>query len=136
LRAMRGDRPLVLAVIGNAYFSFLGALVMLNLFFYGAYVLGVDETKLGWLSASLALGIGLGSVAAGYLSGGKIEYGLVPLGALGLAIFSASLAVPNPHVGRALTLLALLGFSGGFFIVPIAALLQHKPSRETKGEVQ
>jgi len=33
-------------------------------------------------------------------------------------------------------LLALLGFSGGFFIVPIAALLQHKPARENKGQVQ
>jgi acyl-[acyl-carrier-protein]-phospholipid O-acyltransferase/long-chain-fatty-acid--[acyl-carrier-protein] ligase len=136
LRAMKGDRPLWLAVIGNSYFNFLGTLLMLNLFFFGADVLHVDETHIGLLNVSLALGIGLGSVAAGYLSGAKIEYGLVPLGALGLAIFSALLAVPGPHVGRALTLLALLGFSGGFFIVPIAALLQHKPSRETKGEVQ
>jgi acyl-[acyl-carrier-protein]-phospholipid O-acyltransferase/long-chain-fatty-acid--[acyl-carrier-protein] ligase len=136
LRSMHGDRPLWLAVLGNTYFNFLGALLMLNLFFYGADVLHVDETHIGVLNVSLALGIGLGSVAAGYLSGGKIEYGLVPLGALGLAIFSAALALPHPNVSRAMALLALLGFSGGFFIVPIAALLQHKPSRETKGEVQ
>src|SRR6185369_9316604 len=81
LKSMRGDRPLTMAVVGNAYFSFLGQLVILNLFFFGAYVLQVDETRIGYLTASLALGIGLGSVAAGYLSGGKIEYGLVPLGA-------------------------------------------------------
>jgi acyl-[acyl-carrier-protein]-phospholipid O-acyltransferase/long-chain-fatty-acid--[acyl-carrier-protein] ligase len=136
LRSMRGDRPLWLAVIGNTYFNFLGALLMLNLFFYGANVLHVSETKIGLLNVALALGIGLGSVAAGYLSGGKIEYGLVPLGALGLAIFSALLALPNLSVPQAMCLLSLLGFSGGFFIVPIAALLQHKPSRETKGEVQ
>jgi acyl-[acyl-carrier-protein]-phospholipid O-acyltransferase/long-chain-fatty-acid--[acyl-carrier-protein] ligase len=136
LRAMRGDRPLWLAVLGNTYFNFLGALLMLNLFFFGTDVLHVDETHIGILNVSLALGIGLGSVAAGYLSGGKIEYGLVPLGALGLAIFSAVLALPHPGVVRAMVLLSLLGFSGGFFIVPIAALLQHKPSRETKGEVQ
>jgi acyl-[acyl-carrier-protein]-phospholipid O-acyltransferase/long-chain-fatty-acid--[acyl-carrier-protein] ligase len=136
LRAMRGDRPLWLAVIGNTYFNFLGALLLLNLFFYGSDVLGVDETHIGFLNVALALGIGIGSVAAGYLSGGKIEYGLVPLGALGLSIFSALLALPGLSTGRALVLLALLGLSGGFFIVPIAALLQHKPSRETKGEVQ
>ena len=94
------------------------------------------ETHIGFLNVALALGIGIGSVAAGYLSGGKIEYGLVPLGALGLSIFSAVLALPGLSVAKAVTLLALLGFSGGFFIVPIAALLQHKPSRETKGEVQ
>ena len=136
LRAMRGDRPLWLAVIGNTYFNFLGALLLLNLFFYGADVLHVDETHIGLLNVALALGIGLGSVAAGYLSGGKIEYGLVPLGALGLSVFSALLALPGLSVAKALVLLALLGFTGGFFIVPISALLQHKPSRETKGEVQ
>src|SRR6185312_12946963 len=75
------------------------------------------------------------SVSAGYLSGGKIEYGLVPLGAVGLSLFSTLLALPHPTLTKARVLLALLGFSGGFFIVPIAALLQHKPARETKGEV-
>ncbi len=35
-----------------------------------------------------------------------------------------------------LALLALLGFAGGFFIVPIAALLQHRPARENKGQIQ
>jgi len=35
-----------------------------------------------------------GQVAAGYLSGGKIEYGLVPLGALGMSVVSASLVLP------------------------------------------
>ncbi len=136
LAAMRGDRPLWLAIIGNTYFSFIGALVLLNVFFYGADVLHVSQTQIGLLNVALALGIGLGSVAAGYLSGGKIEYGLVPLGALGLSLFSSLLVLPHLPKFEALTLLALLGFAGGFFIVPIAALLQHKPSRETKGEVQ
>lgn len=134
--AMRGDRPLWLALIGNTYFSFLGMLMLLNLFFYGSEVLGVDETHIGLLNVALALGIGLGSVAAGYLSGGKIEYGMVPLGAFGLSLFSSLLALPHLSMGLALTLLALLGFAGGFFIVPISALLQHRPTRETKGEVQ
>ena len=136
LRAMRGDRPLWLSVIGNTYFNFLGALLLLNLFFYGADVLHVTETKIGLLNVALALGIGLGSVAAGYLSGGKIEYGLVPLGAFGLSLFSALLAWPGADLKISVALLALLGFAGGFFIVPVAALLQHRPARENKGQVQ
>jgi acyl-[acyl-carrier-protein]-phospholipid O-acyltransferase / long-chain-fatty-acid--[acyl-carrier-protein] ligase len=135
IRTMRGDRPLWLALIGNTYFQFLGALLLLNVFFYGANVLGVHETQISYLTVALALGIGLGSVSAGYLSGGKIEYGLVPLGAVGLSLFSSLLALPHLTITSALVLLALLGFSGGFFIVPIAALLQHKPAREIKGEV-
>ena len=136
LRAMRGDRPLWLAVIGNTYFSFIGALLLLNLFFYSADVLHVTETHIGLLNVALALGIGLGSVAAGYLSGGKIEYGLVPLGAFGLSIFSALLAWPGAGLEISYALLALLGFAGGFFIVPISALLQHQPARENKGQIQ
>ena len=136
LRAMRGDRPLWLALVGNTYFNFLGMLLLLNLFFYGAEILHVDETHIGFLNVALALGIGLGSLAAGYLSGGKIEYGLVPLGAFGLSIFSALLAWPGAGLKISLVLLALLGFAGGFFIVPVAALLQHKPARENKGQVQ
>ena len=136
VRAMRGDRPLWLALCGNTYFNFLGMLLLLNMFFYGSETLHVDEAHIGLLNVALALGIGLGSVAAGYLSGGKIEYGLVPLGAFGLAVFSALRARPAVTTEESYALLALLGFSGGFFIVPIAALLQHKPARENKGQVQ
>ncbi len=136
VRAMRGDRPLWLALCGNTYFNFLGMLLLLNLFFYGSETLHVTETRIGLLNVALAMGIGLGSVAAGFLSGGKIEYGLVPLGAFGLSIFSALLAQPHISLNESYLLLALLGFAGGFFIVPIAALLQHRPARDNKGQVQ
>ena len=135
VRGIRGDRPLVLAFIGNTYFTFLGALLLLNLFFYGAYVLKVDDTNIGYLNAALALGIGGGSLAAGYLSGGRIRYGLVPLGAIGLSAASVALGADGLSFRGVMLRLALLGFAGGFFIVPISALLQHRPDKEKKGEV-
>src|SRR5208337_1049230 len=42
VRAMRGDRPLWLALCGNTYFNFLGMLLLLNLFFYGSETLHVS----------------------------------------------------------------------------------------------
>lgn len=132
---IRRDRPLLLAALGNAYFNFLGALLLLNLFFFGATTLRVGELKIGYLNTALALGIGAGSFAAGYLSGGKIEYGLIPLGAVGLAAASTALALPGLSYGECLVRLALLGFAGGFFIVPICALLQHRPEKGKKGSV-
>jgi acyl-[acyl-carrier-protein]-phospholipid O-acyltransferase/long-chain-fatty-acid--[acyl-carrier-protein] ligase len=135
LRLVRRDRALTLAFLGNTYFFFLGQLLQLNVFFYGAQILHLDEIGIGQLSIALALGIGLGSAAAGYLSGGKIEYGLVPLGAFGMSLVSAGLSVPGLSVNAALIRLSLLGFTGGFFIVPIAALLQHRPDPAKKGEV-
>ena len=131
----RGDRPLVLAVLGNTFFWFISALLLLNVFFFGADVLKVSEAQIGWLNAALAVGIGLGSVAAGYLSGSKIEYGLVPLGAAGLSAVSMLLAAPGLSLWASLVRLALLGFAGGFFIVPVNALLQHRPDKSRKGEV-
>jgi acyl-[acyl-carrier-protein]-phospholipid O-acyltransferase/long-chain-fatty-acid--[acyl-carrier-protein] ligase len=135
LQSIRKDRPLTLAFAGNMYFTFLGTLLMLNLFFYGDGVLHVKEEQISLLSVALALGIGFGSVAAGYLSGGKIEYGLVPLGGLGMSVVCMTLALPHPTFKSAFIQLALLGFTGGFFIVPVSALLQHRPPREKKGEV-
>ncbi|MBM3836354.1 MAG: MFS transporter [Verrucomicrobia bacterium] len=130
---VKNDRPLVLALIGNTYFNFLGALFLLNIFFYGSEVLRVSEANIGLLNVALAMGIGTGSVAAGYLSGGKIEYGLVPLGAMGLTVSGIALSFPGLSYSDAMLRLGLLGFTGGFFIVPICALLQHRPDKKNKG---
>jgi acyl-[acyl-carrier-protein]-phospholipid O-acyltransferase / long-chain-fatty-acid--[acyl-carrier-protein] ligase len=135
LNLVRKDRPLALAFLGNTYFNFLGALLLLNLFFYGADVLHVGANEIGLLNVALALGIGVGSVAAGYLSGGKIEHGLVPLGAFGMSLFCVLLAASHLSVNTAFVWLALLGFTGGFFIVPVSAILQHRPDPAKKGEV-
>ena len=135
LRSVGRDRSLSLAFLGNTYFNFLGALLMLNIFFYGAYVLKVGDAQIGLFNIALAFGIGLGSIAAGYASGAKIEYGLVPYGAFGLSLASAVLALPGLSLHGALVWLALMGFAGGFFIVPVSAILQHNPEPSKKGEV-
>src|SRR5207248_9682844 len=87
------------------------------------------------IQAAVSIGIGLGSIAAGYLSAGKIEYGLIPLGSLGMTALGMCLAVPNISFRTVLLLLAGLGFFGGFFIVPISALIQHLPEEDKKGGV-
>ena len=135
IRSWRGDRPLIWAALGNTYFSFIGALLLLNVFFYGLNVLKINEIQISWLNAALAVGVGLGSVTAGYLSGNKIEYGLVPLGAGGLTAGCLMLTTPGLSLWAVLIRLVFLGFSAGFFIVPVCALLQHRPDKSKKGEV-
>lgn len=133
IQLMRRDRVLWLACLGNIYFWFIGQLLQQSVLDYGENVLRVGEIHTSYLLAALAIGIGLGSFAAGYLSGGKIEYGLVPLGSLGLCVFSAVLSRRSLSFNEILALVAALGFFGGFFIVPISAILQHRPARESKG---
>ena len=134
IKIIRRDRPLKLAIIGNTYFSFLGTLLMLNLFFYGASTLSLSANRISLLTCALALGIGLGSAAAGFLSANKIETGLIPLGAAGLSITCIGMFWAGSFTS-AVVWLAIMGFAGGFFIVPISALLQHRPDPAKKGEI-
>jgi acyl-[acyl-carrier-protein]-phospholipid O-acyltransferase/long-chain-fatty-acid--[acyl-carrier-protein] ligase len=136
IRIIRRDRALWLAVIGNTYFFAIAALIQLIIVIYASDVLHIaDPTRTSYLQAATAIGIGLGSFAAGYLSGGKIEYGLIPLGSVGLTVCAALLGRQNLTFADAAVYLSLLGFFGGFFIVPISALLQHRPAAGEKGGV-
>ena len=135
LKVIRADRVLGWAVLGNTYLFFLAVFLQTVLVIYGHDVLRIDDAHTTYLQASLAIGIGLGSVAAGYLSGGKIEYGLIPLGAVGMTVFGALLYIPGHTLATVGTHLALLGFFGGLFAVPLGALIQHRPRPEQKGGV-
>ena len=135
VRSMHHDRPLFLAVLGNTYFWFLGSLLFSTIVVYGPDVLHVGQTKTGYLNATLAVGIGLGSMVAGWISDNKIEYGLIPLGSIGMTVTGLVLGVtPHALIGSAV-LLGVLGFFAGFFAVPVNALIQHRPAEEDKGGI-
>src|SRR5260370_12036966 len=120
IQLVRPDRFLHLAIAGNTYFWFLGALLQFVIVFYGREILHLDETRGGYLQAALAIGIGVGSYAAGLLSAGKIEYGLIPLGAIGMSAFAFPISRPGLSFLQVLLLLGALGFAGGVFVVPIS----------------
>src|SRR5712692_7406615 len=135
LGIIRQVRVLNWAVWGNVYLWYLAALLQFTIIMYGHDVLRIDEAQISYLQAAVGIGIGVGSLAAGYLSGGKIEYGLIPLGAIGMTVFGFLLSRRGLTTGHVRANLALLGFFGGFFAVPILALIQHRPAPERKGGV-
>src|SRR5438874_2749596 len=135
VQLVRPDRALHLAIVGNTYFWFLGALLQFVIVFYVREILHLDETHSGYLQAALAIGIGIGSYAAGLLSAGKIEYGLIPLGAMGMSLFALAISFHGLTFLQVLLLLGALGLAGGFFVVPINALIQRRPEENHKGSV-
>jgi acyl-[acyl-carrier-protein]-phospholipid O-acyltransferase/long-chain-fatty-acid--[acyl-carrier-protein] ligase len=135
LRIIARDRVLGWAVVGNTYLWFLAALLQFVIVIYGHDVLRVDETQISYLQAAVGIGIGIGSLAAGYLSRGKIEYRLVPVGAIGMTIFGFLVSLPGLGIWSVRFDLALLGFFGGLYAVPLNALIQHRPARQQKGGV-
>lgn len=132
---MRKDRALWLAVLGNTYFWFLGSLLFSTIVVYGPDVLHVGQTKTGYLNAMLAVGIGIGSMAAGWVSENKIEYGLIPLGSIGMTCTGFALGITPHGMAGSAALLGMLGFWAGFFAVPVNALIQHKPAEQDKGGI-
>lgn len=133
---MRTDRDLWRANLGNSAFFFIAVLVQMNLLLYADQVLHVDPLTNSGLQVALALGMASGSVLAGKLSKDRVEYGLIPLGAFLLAAMGFVLGTPGISQAVFTAALVLLGIGGGLFIVPVAAVLQHRPPAERKGSVQ
>jgi acyl-[acyl-carrier-protein]-phospholipid O-acyltransferase/long-chain-fatty-acid--[acyl-carrier-protein] ligase len=136
LRIMKQDRDLWRACWGNTGFYFISALVMMNVVVFGKSVLNLTGTQNSMLNVWLALGIGIGSVVAGYASRGHIEYRLVQIGALGLALSTVPMGMEGVTADTFRICMATLGFSAGLFIVPVVSVIQHRPSPESKGAVQ
>ncbi|MFZ5863986.1 MAG: acyl-[ACP]--phospholipid O-acyltransferase [Nitrospirota bacterium] len=135
LKTLYRDRTLWLTVVGISYFWFLGALFQMDLLLLGKDTMQLTDLHVGLLGTFLAVGIGLGSMAAGRLSGDKVELGLVPLGSIGMGVCSIWLGSSPHSYAQVSALLAALGFSSGLFIVPLNALLQQRSGAHEKGRL-
>ncbi|MGQ0502952.1 MAG: MFS transporter [Panacagrimonas sp.] len=141
IRFLRTNRTVYLSVLGISWFWLYGATFLAQLPNYTKVYLGGNEQVVTLLLTVFSLGIGLGSLLCERLSGHKVEMGLVPFGSIGLTLFGidlyfaapvaaqltdqgagAFLHVPGNH--RVLWDLGLMGMFGGFFIVPLYALIQ------------
>jgi len=135
LRRVKGDRDLLSAMIGSAYFMFLAAFVQQDTFLYGGEFLQLDWIKCGYLFPVAALGIGAGALLSGRLSGRNIEFGIVPIGAFGLTFTCLALSIAEPTLRSVLGLIFLMGFFSGMFIVPLDAFIQFRSPANQRGEI-
>jgi 1-acyl-sn-glycerol-3-phosphate acyltransferase len=148
---MRGNRTVLLSVLGISWFWFYGATFLAQLPAYTKAYLGGDESVVTLMLTLFSLGVGAGSLLCERLSGRKVEMGLVPLGAIGLTVFGLDLYFARPDVaavaglswrefldapgsGRVACDLLLTGLFGGFYIVPLYALIQSRsePSHRSR----
>ncbi|MFH0924568.1 MAG: acyl-[ACP]--phospholipid O-acyltransferase [bacterium] len=128
-------QPLFLSTLGVVYFWTIGALFQMNILIYSKHFVHLKDIGTSYLLAVLALGMGLGGILAGRLSGEKVEFGLVPLGAIGMGIFSLILYFSYPHPILTGFTLFSLGLSSGFFIIPLNAYIQYKSPKESLGRI-
>lgn len=121
--------------LGITYFWLLGAFLLTVIAPLGKEVMGLSDEQTSQLETFLAIGIGVGSLVAGKLSGDKVELGLVPLGSIGMGIGVLTLSFYHNSFVQALISLTWLGFFAGFYAVPLNALLQQKSEKSEKGRI-
>ena len=145
------NRSVFLSILGISWFWLYGALFLAQFPAYAKSVLGGGEIIVTALLAVFSVGIGIGSLLCERLSAKQVEIGLVPFGSIGLTLFGLDLAFASPTTisaaavsaaaplgladflaqawaWRVLFDLAMLGIFGGFFIVPLYALVQLRSS--------
>jgi acyl-[acyl-carrier-protein]-phospholipid O-acyltransferase/long-chain-fatty-acid--[acyl-carrier-protein] ligase len=133
--ALYADRILRLAVIGSTFFWTIASLVGQDVLVYAKAVLHLSDSLTGLPLAALSIGIGVGAVAAGRVSGARVEYGLIPLGSIGIAVLLFLLGSVGPGLAGTLALMSGLGVACGLFIVPINSLIQWRAPDDRRGSV-
>ena len=134
-QAIRSDRILRLAVLGQIFVWTIASLIPAPVLTYGSKVLKLGDSLTGLPLAALGIGVGIGCVTAGKISASKVEYGLLPLGAIGLTLASLGFAILGPGLVGTMVLMGLMGVSSGLLFVPLNALVQWRAPEDRRGAV-
>lgn len=147
VRYAREEKSVFLSILGISWFWFFGSALTIQIPAYTADVLHGNESVVTALFIAFAVGVGLGSLLCERMSRHRIELGLVPFGSIGMSLFAVDLYFAQPDASiaavqsvqvflshaenwRILVDLALLGAFGGFYSVPLYALIQQRSKRE------
>ena len=139
----RSDRAVFNAVLGISWFWFFGTVLVAQLPIYTKLNLGGDGSVNTLVLTLFSLGTGIGALLCERMSGGRVEIGLVPLGAFGLTAFGIDLFLARPgasvHAGldwwaflqaagswRIVLDLTAIGVFAGFYVVPLFAFMQSR----------
>ena len=139
----RGNRTVFLSLLGISWLWFFGSIFLTTFTGFAKETLGGDQNVVTLLLAVFSIGIGVGSLLCERLSGHKVEIGLVPFGSIGMTVFAIDLwlaakgmtpaglsglgAFVADHANwRVMADLFLLAMFGGFYSVPLYALIQSR----------
>jgi acyl-[acyl-carrier-protein]-phospholipid O-acyltransferase / long-chain-fatty-acid--[acyl-carrier-protein] ligase len=147
-------REVRLSILGASWFWLVGAVSLSQLPSFAKSTLGADSSVVILFLAAFSVGVGVGSSLCGRLMRGEVSARYVPLAALGMTLFSLDLALAGGAAEPAQTRLIgivdflsqrsglrifgdLLGLavSGGFFVVPLYAIIQQRSEAVSRARV-
>jgi 1-acyl-sn-glycerol-3-phosphate acyltransferase len=139
----RANRTVFLSLLGISWLWFFGSIFLTTFTGFARETLGGDQSVVTLLLGIFSIGIGAGSLLCERMSGHKVEIGLVPFGSIGMTVFATDLwcasgsLTPSGLSGigafvadhahwRIMADLFLLAMFGGFYSVPLYALIQSR----------
>ncbi len=135
LKLAKQEPSLLMAVFASAYFMFCAAYFQLNMIPFAVSILGLTDIQGGYLFCLTALGIGMGSMIAGKISGKEVELALVPLGGIGLTAGCFLINVFSHDIFMVVPLVVLLGIFGGIYVIPLDSYVQLASPKEIRGQI-
>jgi acyl-[acyl-carrier-protein]-phospholipid O-acyltransferase / long-chain-fatty-acid--[acyl-carrier-protein] ligase len=134
---VRKDSYMTLAFLAMTVFSLAAAFIQLNVLDFGFEHLDLRAEEATRLFLLTAVGIGIGSTLAGWLSGRSIEFGIVPIGA-GLMSINLIILGISSHGSILLSALNMfcIGLGAGLFIVPLTSFIQYRSPEDQLGAIQ
>ncbi len=157
-RYAAGRRDIFLSILGISWFWLIGSVYLSQFPTFSKDVLGADNNVVSLFLTAFSLGIGAGSILCSRLLKGEISARYVPLGALGVTLFTVDLYFASlnfapgplsegvrdvlglqrflalPAAWRVLADLLLISISSGFYIVPLYTIMQERsePSHRSR----
>lgn len=135
LRLAKHHNRLFSAILGGSFFLFLGAYVQLNIIPFAIESLQLSDVQGGYLFLLTALGIGIGSLLAGKISGKQVELGITPIAGLGMSLCCFYLYLYEQDLKFVMCLMMLVGFFGGLWIVPFDSFIQIASPKKFRGQM-
>ncbi|HHF0488462.1 TPA: MFS transporter [Vibrio antiquarius] len=151
LSIAKSDRVVFQCIMAISWFWFLGAAYLTQFPNFTKIYLNGTESAVSFLLALFSIGIALGSLLCNWISNHRIEVGIVPIGALGITVFGYLMATSIPSdlpifhnfvdffryepFWPLFFYLLMIGASGGLFIVPLYALMQHRAKETERAQV-
>ena len=135
LKIARLEPSLLLAIIGSSFFLFLGAFTQLNIIPFAVQSLNMTDIQGGYLFLVTAVGIGIGSIVAGKISGKNVELGLVPIATIGITVSLYLLDFLSTNLFAVVPTVLILGLLGGIYQVPLDSFIQVASPNKYRGQV-
>ncbi|BBM00654.1 MFS transporter [Microbulbifer sp. GL-2] len=152
LRLIRKTPTVFYAILACSWFWLVSSAYLAQVPSFTRNVLGANEPVITIILCCLSVGVAVGSLMCESLSRGRITFGIVPLGSVGITISGLGLGLTAAHFQTLsgasvseylqsdgayaiLIYTALLGIFGGIYIVPLYTIMQDRADKAVRAQI-